>query len=202
MIKGWQRACIFALILMLSCSVPAAEDTPTSQTIFGLHELVQIKELGITLPAKLDTGAGSASLSARHIKIVEDDDQEYVEFDLALSEEQRDELDIDIDEDKLNDLRLPLDGHVRIIRRNEDKDEDDKSYSRRPIIRLTFCMGHRQHEVDVNLTNRNGFSYPLLLGHKTLRALQAVVDSQDSMTAGEPNCPDPDADTEDDDAED
>src|SRR5699024_942277 len=126
MTRGWQCACIFALMLVVPCALPADEEAPVSQTIFGLHEQVQIKELGITLPAKLDTGAGDASLSDRHIKVVEDDDKEYVQFDIALTEEQRDELDIDIDEDKLTDLRLPLDGHVRIIRSNEDMDEDDK----------------------------------------------------------------------------
>lgn len=199
MTKDWPWAFVIALILALPVTALADDHAVNSQTIFGLHEQVQIKELGITLPAKLDTGAGSASLSARNIDIVEDDDgEEYVEFDLSLTDEQREELDIDIDSDALDDIRLPLDSHVRIIRRNEDKDADDKSYSRRPVVELTLCMGHRQHKVEVNLTNRDGFSYPFLLGHKTLSALQAVVDPKDTMIAGKPNCPDPDSDEQDD----
>ena len=37
--------------------------------IFGLHEHVALHELALNLPAKLDTGAETASLSAKNIEV-------------------------------------------------------------------------------------------------------------------------------------
>jgi hypothetical protein len=56
---------LLALLLVLS-PLAAVADGASGKMIYGLHEKVHIKELGITVPAKLDTGAGSGSLSARY----------------------------------------------------------------------------------------------------------------------------------------
>src|SRR5699024_4931039 len=41
MTKCWRCAFIFALILAVPSALPAAENAPVSQTIFGLHEQVR-----------------------------------------------------------------------------------------------------------------------------------------------------------------
>ena len=59
-------------LVLVGALVPAvalSEVPPANKRIYGLHESVHIRELGITVPAKLDTGADSASLSARYIDL-------------------------------------------------------------------------------------------------------------------------------------
>ena len=41
--------------------------------IYGLHEKVSLQELDLELPAKLDTGAETASLSAKNIEVFKRD---------------------------------------------------------------------------------------------------------------------------------
>lgn len=177
------------LTLIFLCSltgVAMAAPTLADKEIFGVHEKVHLKELGITLPAKLDTGAESASLSAKYIDIFEKDGKKYVEFDIALNDDDKDEL--GIDKDKLDDIVLPLDDHVRIKRRSENTGKNDKSYSTRPVVKIEVCLGDKVAKIDVNLTDRSMFKYPLLLGSRSLTHLKAVIDPSQSMTAGAPKC--------------
>ncbi|EKF76147.1 hypothetical protein A11A3_01595 [Alcanivorax hongdengensis A-11-3] len=157
-----------------------------SKRIYGLQEKVHIHELGIDLPAKLDTGAESASLSARYIKVFERDGVKMVEFDLAVSHADREKW--GITQDQWDDVQLPLSKHVRIKRRAESLAGEETDYSRRPVVALTLCMGGHRATVDVNLTDRSDFQYPLLVGAEALRALDAVVDPSQSMTAASPSC--------------
>ncbi|WP_197477214.1 RimK/LysX family protein, partial [Alcanivorax sp. HI0044] len=107
---------LLASLLVLSPFAVMA-DLSSGKMIYGLHENVHIKELGITVPAKLDTGAGSASLSARYIRTFERDGVEMVEFDLAIDRDDRE--DWGITTEQWDDVELPLSGHVRIKRRAE-----------------------------------------------------------------------------------
>lgn len=177
----------FPLLLLLVGYVLSAQAAgPASKVIYGLNENVQLREIGVTVPAKLDTGAESASLSARNIKIFEHDDQDMVEFDLALSKEERDRL--GITREQWDDIQLPLVGHVRIKRLAESLVEEERGYNRRPMVMLTVCMGRRAEQIEVNLTDRSDFSYPLLIGADALKRLGAVVDPSLKMTAGSPRC--------------
>ena len=178
---------LLALLLVLP-SLTVVADGASGKMIYGLHEKVHIKELGITVPAKLDTGADSASLSARHIRTFERDGVEMVEFDLAIDRDDREEW--SVTREQWDDVELPLSGHVRIKRRAESVAPGDRDYSRRPVVTLTICMGRRQEQVEVNLTNRSEFRYPLLMGSEALQGLGALVDPSLSMAAGEPDCQD------------
>ncbi len=173
-------------LMLLGSTLVAQADVPASKVIYGLNEHVQLRELGVTVPAKLDTGAESASLSARHIKIFEQDGQEMVEFDLALSRQDREML--GITPEQWDDIQLPLIGHVRIKRLAESLLEEEQGYNRRPMVMLTVCMGRRAEQIEVNLTDRSDFSYPLLIGSDALKRLGAVVDPSLVMTAGSPRC--------------
>ncbi|MEQ3683511.1 RimK/LysX family protein [Alcanivorax sp.] len=175
---------LLALLLVLP-SLTVVADGASGKMIYGLHEKVHIKELGITVPAKLDTGADSASLSARHIRTFERDGVEMVEFDLAIDRDDR-----GVTREQWNDVELPLSGHVRIKRRAESVVLGDRDYSRRPVVALTICMGKRQEQIEVNLTDRSEFRYPLLIGSGALQELGALVDPSLSVTLGEPDCQD------------
>lgn len=175
---------LLALLLVLP-SLTVVADGASGKMIYGLHEKVHIKELGITVPAKLDTGADSASLSARHIRTFERDGVEMVEFDLAIDRDDR-----GVTREQWNDVELPLSRHVRIKRRAESVVLGDRDYSRRPVVALTICMGKRQEQIEVNLTDRSEFRYPLLIGSGALQELGALVDPSLSVTLGEPDCQD------------
>ncbi|WP_039926424.1 RimK/LysX family protein [Alcanivorax sp. DG881] len=174
-----------ALLLVLAPLVVVADDS-SGKMIYGLHEKVHIKELGITVPAKLDTGADSASLSARYIRTFEQDGVEMVEFDLSIDRDDRE--DWGINAEQWDDVELPLSGHVRIKRRAESVSPGERDYSRRPVVTLTVCMGNRQEQIEVNLTDRSEFRYPLLMGSEALQGLGALVDPSLSMAVGEPGC--------------
>lgn len=163
------------LAIAVLAAAPAAAN-PDARVVYGVSERVGIMELGVEMPAKLDSGAVSASLSAYDTEIFERDGQEWVRFRLGAEEE------IDLP------LELPVDSWVRIRRRAEDRDDDDKGYSRRPIVKLTLCIGHRMDEVRVNLTDRRAFSYPLLVGVDALKQMNVLLDPRKEKVAGEPAC--------------
>lgn len=168
-----------ALLLAASAlpAAPAAPAKPTARVIYGLHEQVFITQLGVVLPAKVDTGADSSSLSAINIQTFKRDGERWVKFDLA------------VEGMELNDVELPLSHNVRIRRRASDFDpEEDKYYARRPVVELMLCIGNRAAAVNVNLADRRGFRQPLLLGASALREMRALVDSEFEFSAGVPLC--------------
>ena len=176
-------------LVLIGALVPAvalSEVPPVNKRIYGLHESVHVGELGITVPAKLDTGADSASLSARYIKTFERDGVKMVEFDIAIDRDDREEW--GIQQNQWDDVELPLAGHVRIKRRAESVQDGERDFSRRPMVTLTICMGDREQKRDVNLTDRSEFRYPLLVGADALMGLGALVDPSLSMSVGAPRC--------------
>ncbi len=170
------RKLLFVVPAIVALAAATAAANPDARVVYGLSERAGIMELGVDMPAKLDTGAVSASLSAYDTEFFDRDGEEWVRFRLGVEEE----LDLP--------LELPVDSWVRIRRRAEDRDEDDKGYSRRPIVKLTLCIGHRMDEVRVNLTDRRDFSYPLLVGADALRTMNVLLDPREDKVAGEPVC--------------
>jgi len=77
-----QEAVLSRLLLLLSAlTLPAIAAEPT---LFGRYEQIKIEDLGKTLKAKMDTGAMTASLSARDIERFERDGEDWVRFRLAV----------------------------------------------------------------------------------------------------------------------
>ncbi len=147
------------------------------------------KRLGIAAQRFVACGGSAGGHLAAATGLVpgfEHDDQDMVEFDLALSKEERDRL--GITREQWDDIQLPLVGHVRIKRLAESLVEEERGYNRRPMVMLTVCMGRRAEQIEVNLTDRSDFSYPLLIGADALKRLGAVVDPSLKMTAGSPRC--------------
>ncbi|WP_101674800.1 ATP-dependent zinc protease family protein [Alloalcanivorax mobilis] len=173
-------------LLALACTAQAGGPAPASKVILGLHEQVHIRELGLTLPAKLDTGAESASLSADQVRTFLRDGHQMVSFALAVDADTREKWGLGAGPS--DRIELPLADHVRIKQRAESALPGDKGYTRRPVVALTLCVGDRLATVEVNLTDRRAFSYPLLVGSEALRDLGALVDPAVSMGRGAPDC--------------
>lgn len=185
-----------AILTLFSQTGLAKDKADDTRPVYGLHENVHIQELGRTLPAKLDTGAISASLSARDIEEFEEDGEKKVSFKLALSDKRQSEQDDDKDLDKT--ITLPLEGHVRIKSRHEDTEDDDNPYNTRPVVKLDVCLADQKITLKTNLTNRTRFKYPLLVGSRGLQELNALIDPGQSYLGGEdPACKDSDTDADD-----
>lgn len=173
------RRKIYRVFATLCCaclvSDAAAAQPPADKQLFGLHEYVHLKELGVTLKAKLDTGATTSSLSAKNIRHFKRGGEPWVRFELAYKNAPR------------QTYELPLARVSRIKRRDGDFDpEEEKAYSARPVVHVSIQLGERVQRVEVNLTDRSAFLYPFLLGSRGLKALGAMVDPSQRLTAGQP----------------
>ena len=147
------------------------------KTIYGLNEYVRLFDLDLKLAAKLDTGAKTASLSARDIKRFKRDGETWVLFYLA------------IDEAHSSPIERPLARVSKIKRRAGDYDaESGKAYTARPVIELEICMGQALRTIEVNLTDRSAFQFPLLIGSEALKHFDALVDPSLKYAAGKPAC--------------
>jgi hypothetical protein len=147
------------------------------KTVYGLNEHVALPDFDLQVVAKLDTGAQTASLSARDIERFKRGGRTWVRFYLA------------IDEAHAHPIERPLARISKIKRRSGDFDpEEDKTYTPRPVIKLDLCMGTARRTIEVNLTDRSAFQYPLLIGSDALTRFGALVDPSLTHAAGQPGC--------------
>jgi hypothetical protein len=73
-------------------------------------------------------------------------------------------------------------------RADEDEDKEEATVATRPVIDLEMCLGNVKRTVEVNLTDRSSFNYPLLIGAKALREFGAAVNPARRYTADKPDC--------------
>ncbi|WP_397453415.1 ATP-dependent zinc protease [Pseudomonas sp. NA-150] len=163
---------ILLCLLFLSGASMAAD-----KTVYGLTEYATLADINLDVAAKLDTGAKTASLSARDVKRFKRDGEHWVRFYLA------------IDDAHQHPIERPLARVSKIKRRASDYDPDDeKKYTARPVISLDVCMGNELRTIEVNLTDRSAFEYPLLIGADALKHFDALVDPSLKYAAGKPAC--------------
>ena len=165
------------LLLAAAVSLPTLADEQPD--LYGRYELVTLPALGKTLKAKMDTGAMTASLSATDIEPFERDGQDWVRFRLA----------VDGAQDTL--YEHPLVRIAEIKKRTEELDEAgtrEVAYSQRPVIEMPVCLGGEQRNIEVNLTDRSTFSYPLLIGASAMREFGVAVDPAARYTRDRPQC--------------
>jgi hypothetical protein len=163
---------LLALLSLLALPVMAAEPT-----IYGRYENIKLPEIGETLKAKMDTGAYTASLSAKDIELFTRDGNEWVRFRLATEDASNKVYEHEVSRiSKIKD------------RADEDEEEEAPALSHRPVIDLELCLGDEKRTVEVNLVDRSNFRYPLLVGSKALKKFKAAVNPAKKFTAGTPSC--------------
>jgi len=163
---------VLALLSVLALPVMAAEPT-----LYGRYEYIKLPEIGETLKAKMDTGALTASLSAKNIQTFTRDGEEWVRFQLATPD-----ADSKVYEHKVSRISKIKN------RADEDDDKDEVNVAKRPVVDLDMCLGNVKRTVEVNLTDRSNFNYPLLIGAKALREFGAAVNPARRYTADQPGC--------------
>lgn len=147
----------FPLLFIFSSTLIACDQN----NLFGFVEEVWLPDANIYLPAKLDTGAKTASLHATHIRLATERGIDYVIFKIANGKGGHIEL-------KKKQI-----GNSKIKMRAE---QGPKTTAKRPVIMMPVRIGDKEHKIRVNLTNREHFLYPLLLGREAIEAFNGVVD--------------------------
>ncbi|TDG13413.1 hypothetical protein E2F43_07675 [Seongchinamella unica] len=131
--------------------------------IIGEVEWVLVEPVGLRLEARIDTGAETTSIHAENIQLLEKEGRRYVRFDL---------------EDPESGERLPQELRLRrqvLIKQHDDEPE------RRYVVRMWLTLGEMRHRVDVTLSDRDVFEFPLLVGRNFLLDA-AIVDVSRSHT--------------------
>lgn len=163
---------LLALLSLFALPVMAAEPT-----LYGRYENIALPEIGETLKAKMDTGAYTASLSAKDIELFTRDGEEWVRFRLATKDS----------DGKVYEHKLARISKIK-NRADEEEEGDAPELSKRPVVDLELCLGDVKRTVEVNLVDRSSFNYPLLIGAKALREFKAAVNPAKRFTAGKPDC--------------
>lgn len=136
-----------------------------NKSVYGYLEPVTLASNKVTLTAKLDTGAETASISAKDIQLYEKKGEEYVKFKVSHPEMEQ-TLHFD----------LPIVRHARIKKRATESTKTKRNHSR-PVVSMQIYFDGKPHKIAVNLIDRSHFSTPMLLGRKALEKIGAIVDS-------------------------
>lgn len=146
---------ILALLSVLALPVMAAEPT-----LYGRYEYIGVPEIGEVLKGKMDTGALTASLSAKDIELFKRDGEDWVRFRLATKDAT----------DKVYEHKVARISRIK-GRLDGDDEEEPADPAKRPVVNLELCLGNAKRTVEVNLVDRSHFNYPLLIGAKACESL-------------------------------
>lgn len=137
------------------------KDVLAEQTI-GWVNSAKIYPEKITVHARMDTGAKTTSLRGASIRTFTRHGKQWISIDIT---------------DKK--------GHIYTLEQPITKFIKIKQHAgmskRRPIIQLGICVGDIYKEVEVSITEKAGFNYPLLIGRNFL-AGSFFIDSSKTYT--------------------
>ena len=140
------------VVCFSSLAAPAHGDSPR---VVGWVEKACIQPYSLILPAKIDTGAVTCSLHAPDLVEFERDGAKWVRLTVVEPGGKRAVI-----EQRIVGMRK--------IKRHFGQ------FQNRPVIRLTICVGNVQKTSEVNLVDRTGFEYPLLIGRNFMDGAMIV----------------------------
>lgn len=161
--RAFMSAAVLLAVIAIAFPVMANE-----KLVIGWIEKVRLYPGGLVIHAKIDTGARTASLNAQNIKTFGRNGSRWVRFSVT------------------NRSGDTYTFEREIIRYTKIKDLDGAS-QKRPVIRLGVCLGKTYLVTGVNLVDRTGFNYQMLIGRRILRRM-AIVDPSKRYTTV-PECP-------------
>ena len=142
-----------------------------SKTVFGYIEKVTLTQKDLTLSAKLDTGAKTASLNAIKITEMEKNGKAYLSFIVPSKE---------------GDIPFECEyvGKVQIKMRTGENQINSllRKSVKRPLVLMSVRINDSEKVIRVNLTNRKRFIYPLLLGREAINTFDGIVDPSKKFT--------------------
>ncbi len=138
--------------------------------IVGWIEKVRLYPGNFLVHAKLDSGAEYSSLDANNLKEFQRAGRRWVRFDLTNQDGQK----ITMERPLLREATIK-----RHFLRSQ----------KRPVVKLGVCLGNIYKETEVNLVDRSGFLYRMLIGRKFMEGIVAI-DPGAKYTV-EPACQEP-----------
>ncbi len=145
------------------------EDLP-KQLVVGWVERVKIYPGEFVLKARIDTGAKSSSINAPHATTFQKNGETWVRFELSGPKGKETVL-----------VEKKVERRVKIKRKGGPPKE-------RVVIRLAVCLGNLFREIEVNLADRRGFNYPVLIGRLDLANTFDVLVNSRVKNSLAPSC--------------
>ena len=124
--------------------------------VVGEMERVWIDPPGVSLTARVDTGAHSSSLHAENLVEFERDGDDWVRFDVVA-------------DDSNTTLERPVTRYVRVFQ------QADPVGTRRPVVAVRLRLGDVQDSFEFTLADRSHLNFQMLLGRNFLTDM-ALVD--------------------------
>ena len=124
--------------------------------LLGEIEHVWIEPPGLTVDARIDTGASSSSLHADNITRFERDGKNWVRFNIGGAQQPI-------------TIERPIKKFVRVIQ------QADKRGSRRPVVDMRLSLGDVQDTFSFTLADRSHLKHGMILGRNFLTDI-ALVD--------------------------
>lgn len=155
---------------------PSGEiDALDTKELLGRNEWVGFPNIGTYLKARIDSGANTASLSARDITEFEREGEDWVRFKLALSDDA-----VVIDDVRGEWVEAEVTRRVRIIQASGEES--------RPVVNLLMELGPIKQNVDFTLNDRTHLAYPVLLGRRFMMDI-ALIDVAQTYLHERPEYP-------------
>jgi hypothetical protein len=119
--------------------------------IIGDREWALVEPGNLVLEARIDTGAETSSIHAQDIQLIEKDGKRWIRFTL---------------EHPQTGATIPLER--RLHRRILVKTKAEGAIDRRYVVRMWVTLGETRVWLDVSLSDRDDFEFPLLIGRNML----------------------------------
>ena len=161
----WLAVVLFLVLL----SNPMTALT-SGKKVVGLIERVKVWPGALEILAKVDTGATNSSLDVSHIVEFERNNAKWIRFDVRNRKGQERTIE------------------KEVFRKTRIKRHKAKSASVY-VVKLGVCLGDYYREVQVNLSDRTGFNYRMLIGRSFINDV-FIVDPSLRFTS-RPSCEDP-----------
>ncbi len=141
---------------VVAATCTAQEREPVKLTVGGLEQ-VWLDDIQMALPARVDTGAETASLDARKIELFERNGKRWVRFEI-----------VHPDTGEALQLERKLKRIAAIVQSNTSEPE------RRPVIKLGITIGDISQSAEFTLSNRSHLDYQMLIGRNVLKDMMVV----------------------------
>lgn len=141
-----------------------AKKSAVEKIVLGRIEWVTIGSKNMRLKARVDSGAQTSSLHAENIIEKTIDGKRYVQFE-------------SFDSKKNKFIFLE-----EVIKRSTVRNSDGMT-SKRYVIKVKLTLGTKEHEINVNLNNREDLKYNFLIGRNLLMG-NYIVDVSQSRLLG------------------
>lgn len=134
-----------------------AQARDKGKLVVGRLEEVWLPHLKLLLPARVDTGAETASIDARKIELFERNGKRWVRFEIA-HPNSGEGVSVEQEVSRM----------VSIVQASQPEGE------RRPVIKMEIVIGPLKQTAEFTLSDRSHLDYQILIGRNLLQDVMVV----------------------------